>query len=503
MLAGKPYLYLGDVSKSGGCRFQLIQVDYDDLLIDRKLSLGDPVKCECDAILSHLSHKNIMEVEDKTEWTCEFCGHVNDISLFSKDQIKSLRETDESMTYNLEVVASKEDEIETNEGSQPIMVLFVIDISGSMGSYIPGRNMSLLEGVKMMTLRAAKYQYDNFPNNKLSLMTFDSSVRCYGDFSENGIKTKNGSDKEKNNWTDFSSEFVEPLPIKTSYEHMVQKIRSLRCMSSTALGPAIHSAVRYASRIPGSRVVVLTDGEANVGMGQSGDVEFYDEVGLMAKECGVIIDLMSVKDCHCNLSHMGHVALTTEGDVKMFNPKIDSDDFTDLLKVEQIATNVETKFIIPYGFRVLDATNEQETIKIIVQGNVVPNIQETFEIELKDVSKENIEKMNYKKIPYQAQVVYRKMNGSKYIRVYSSEIQAIDDDSIMNIKNLPHISNNHMKNYYKHRIVSSETPRFSEHLSASPTDYNEFFEMHEEPMMCTSATTDMQFLKLARNIKKK
>ncbi|KAI3382997.1 hypothetical protein SNEBB_010380, partial [Seison nebaliae] len=464
MQSGKDLFYLGDVSQLGGRRFQLIQVDYDDLLVDKEFSLGDPVKCECGAIFSYVSKENVKEIKNKTNWTCEYCEHVNDISSFSKDQIKSLYEPATSMTYNLEIAVSKkdkvvpkeEDEIVTKEKTPPIMVLFVIDISGSMCTFVAGRKMSLLETVKNMTLKGIKYQNDNFPNNKLSLMTFNSSVTCYGDFSKNGKKTKNGDDKNEKNWTDFAAEFVEPLPIKTSYHDMIQKVLSLSPDSSTALGPALYSAVRYASRVSGSRIVLLTDGHANEGFGRNAGSDFYREVGNLAKECGVMIDLISVKNCNCNLNDLGPVAIMTEGDIKMFNPKIDSDDFTELLKIKQFAINVETKFIIPKGFRVLQATNEDENIKIVEQGNLIRNVKHSFEIELKDISTKNIEKWNTKLIPYQAQVVYRKMDGTKNIRIYTFEIEGKTDKNITRSANRSEVASYHLSSYNRSNLIGGE-----------------------------------------------
>ncbi|KAI3389205.1 hypothetical protein SNEBB_008856 [Seison nebaliae] len=501
MESGKDLFYLGDVSGLGARKFQLIQVDYDDLMINQKFSLGDPVKCECGAIFSHISKKNVKEVEDKTEWNCEYCRHVNDISSFSKDQIKSLCEPETSMTYNLEVAVPKEDEVAAKEEDKiatkveipPIMVLFVIDISSSMDSFVGWKEMNLLDTVKNMTLKAIKYQNDNFPNNKLSLITFDSEVRCYGDFSKNGLKIKAGRDCNKENWTDFSADFVEPLPIKTTYEDMVQQVASVSSDGCTALGPALYSAVRYASRVPGSRVVLLTDGHANVGFGSSHcENGFYHEVGNLAKECGVMIDLMSVENCNCNLNYLGPVAMITEGDVKMFNPKVDSDDFTQLLKVKQLAMNVETKFIIPKGFRVLQATNEDENIKIVEQGNLIRNVKHSFEIELKDISTKNIEKWNNGKIPYQAQVVYRKMDGSKNIRVYTAEIEGRKDEYITRIANNQELASNHLTNFNRNNVM-----RVGHGMHMGSKYYNDYLaagDMYNVQVVPTKERSDVDFI---------
>ena len=63
---------------------------------------------------------------------------------------------------------------------------------------------------------------------------------------------------------------------------------------STALGPALLVSVAMASQVPGSKVIICTDGLANVGLGSldvnSEDFEqacqFYSDVSTYASEKG-------------------------------------------------------------------------------------------------------------------------------------------------------------------------------------------------------------------------
>ena len=75
-------------------------------------------------------------------------------------------------------------------------------------------------------------------------------------------------------------------------------------MGSTALGPALYLSVKLAGRVPGSRVVLCTDGCANeglgkieIGRGESGMMgpDFYPFVGDMAKKLGVVVNVVSFK----------------------------------------------------------------------------------------------------------------------------------------------------------------------------------------------------------------
>ena len=67
---------------------------------------------------------------------------------------------------------------------------------------------------------------------------------------------------------------------------VLRKVGSLSTMGSTALGPALAVSVGLASHIPGSEIVLCTDGEPNVGVGCLGGSlattetsGFYSQVG--------------------------------------------------------------------------------------------------------------------------------------------------------------------------------------------------------------------------------
>ncbi|KAI3386641.1 hypothetical protein SNEBB_002311 [Seison nebaliae] len=525
MKAGRENLYIGKESKS---TLQLIQLDYDDLSKKSDIITDEIIRCNCGAVFSILSQKNITEVNGR-KWTCEFCSYVNDITHLSNNQIENIVASDGCMSYQLEegkivknenLVKSQTDESGDNKTEHPVMVVFVIDISGSMGAQVKEMKenwwnsvkkvalrafynrvqiFTVLDAVKNMTLKAINFQKENFPENKLSLITFETNVKCYGDFSSKAKVEKAGCLSEKNEWTDFATDFIQPLPIKNCYGQITRSVTSLRTAGCTALGPALYSAVRYASRTPGSRVVMLTDGQANVGFGNSGDKKFYHELGQLAKECGVIIDLMSVKNCDCNLKDLGHVALLTEGDVRLFDPQTDSNDFAEMLKIEQIASNVETTFRMPKGFQVIDATNEEENIRIVEQGNVVTNVQETFEIRIKDTSNDNILKWKEKKIPYQAQIKYRKMDGSKFLKIYSNEIEATNEMSNLDTGSKYQVlmEDKHFLNLQKQDMINNVA-------TSRELCRQQMLEDHlQKKGLTTSITTDNIFSSMTKALKKR
>lgn len=73
----------------------------------------------------------------------------------------------------------------------------------------------------------------------------------------------------------------------------------------TALGPAMLVAITMASKVPGSKVVMCTDGLANIGLGnldsESADQhaeasDFYSQLGEKAKQNGFVQTLLSVSE---------------------------------------------------------------------------------------------------------------------------------------------------------------------------------------------------------------
>ena len=73
----------------------------------------------------------------------------------------------------------------------------------------------------------------------------------------------------------------------------------------TALGPALLLSTAIASQKAGSKVIICTDGKANVGLGNLGDddeayeqaVTFYDEVGDYARDAGWVIGMGNLMFC--------------------------------------------------------------------------------------------------------------------------------------------------------------------------------------------------------------
>lgn len=95
---------------------------------------------------------------------------------------------------------------------------------------------------------------------------------------------------------------------------------------STALGPGLLAAVELSSKGSiGSKVILCTDGEANVGMGSCFNddrVSFYTKMAEHAKKRKVMVSILSLKGDKCNLKELGKLSLATGGSILKIDPKM-------------------------------------------------------------------------------------------------------------------------------------------------------------------------------------
>ena len=104
----------------------------------------------------------------------------------------------------------------------------------------------------------------------------------------------------------IANEVPLPRSIRESYRELENCVKGLHAEGGTALGPALYLSVKLAGRVPGSRVLLCTDGCANAGLGKiqnsAGErgmmgTDFYPFVGDMAKKLGVVVNFISFKGC--------------------------------------------------------------------------------------------------------------------------------------------------------------------------------------------------------------
>jgi hypothetical protein len=135
---------------------------------------------------------------------------------------------------------------------------------------------------------------------------------------------------------------------------------SLEETGPTALGPAVLTSIALAAEGGlGSTVIVCTDGLANVGLGAFDEIkneedakkadEFYERIGQYAKEKGVTVNIISIEGEECNIDTLSKISELTGGDVQRVAPKELIDNFSNILSLPVLATNVSIKVKIHKG----------------------------------------------------------------------------------------------------------------------------------------------------------
>lgn len=114
---------------------------------------------------------------------------------------------------------------------------------------------------------------------RVGVVLFGSEVTVVGDGSGKELKVPNGLFSSYEGLVGNAQTYLPlfSLSITDSYEQLKKTVKDTICHGSTALGPALVTSIELASHgAPGSRVIICTDGEANVGVG-SNDNNFYQK----------------------------------------------------------------------------------------------------------------------------------------------------------------------------------------------------------------------------------
>ena len=123
---------------------------------------------------------------------------------------------------------------------------------------------------------------------------------------------------------------------------MKAKLEQIEETGPTALGPAILTSVAMAAQgAAGSSVVICTDGLANVGLGafdgllteeekEAAD-NFYVQVGAIAQQAGVTINIVSIQGDECNIESLSRLADLTGGQVEQVDPTSLTKNFANML----------------------------------------------------------------------------------------------------------------------------------------------------------------------------
>ncbi|XP_035768058.1 uncharacterized protein LOC102778534 [Neolamprologus brichardi] len=214
-------------------------------------------------------------------------------------------------------------------------------------------------------------------------------------------------------------------------EHTVNKSRLQ--VSSALL------AIAMASRQPGSKVIICTDGKANTELGNL-EVEdtdaltpvsstiFYQELGEFAADNGVTVSVLSIEGTDCRLDELGKLADRTRGKVVIASPSRLHPEFEQIIQNRTIATHCTVIILLPKSM-CMKGEKEAGHKGTREVGNVDPDTDITFQFRANEKVSEVPPPSPNSRVSIQLQIKYRLRNGRTMLRLITADREVTDDGS--------------------------------------------------------------------------
>ena len=329
---------------------------------DIQVATGDVVSCEeCHSCLSCISNLASVPGGEANQWVwaCEFCGHENRVEL--EEEEKPAKDV-----HSVDYILEQAQHVEVAEAVESFTV-FCIDISGSMCVSQPydgklnllgDRTKSLLglrgsgddhnqrlprekRGVtyisRLQAVQAAvQHQIDRIaaeqPLSKVAIITFNREVTVIGDGSNEPSIIAGDRLNDFDEMLLRGKSFAINTPLADAKGPLQARLFDLEEGGPTALGPAVVTALGMCEGKRGARIVVCTDGLANIGLGsvegladadeaaKDAAAGFYERVGGLAAEHGICVDVVGIEGDNCDLERLGRMAELAGGNVSLVNP---------------------------------------------------------------------------------------------------------------------------------------------------------------------------------------
>ncbi|XP_026170910.1 circularly permutated Ras protein 1-like isoform X2 [Mastacembelus armatus] len=334
---------------------------------------------------------------------------------------------------------------ETPQCDGHALVLFCIDISGSMsitsqvseGEHTVHRTR--LQFVQEAVLQCVQRLSEEQPDIRVGLITFNYQVTLHGHENAMSCFISGAELTDVDYLKEAAASFPSPPPLSHTKDHLQRQITGLSESGTTALGPAALLAVSMASRQPGSKVIICTDGKANTELGnlEEEDIDartlltstiFYQELGENAANQGVTVSVLSIEGTDCRLDEVGRLADRTGGQVVIASPNRLHPEFEQIIENRTIATHCTVTLLLPTSLR-LRGEREAGHKGTREVGNVDPNIEITFQFGVHEGDTEVPPPSSGSCVPIQLQIRYRQRNGQRMLRVITSDKDVTDDSS--------------------------------------------------------------------------
>jgi len=395
----------------------VLRVEFGHLAHETTKIVGKPIAChKCNGFL--LSVDQIQE-DPKVgkHFMCLFCGTLNvivgDVFIAGDDTDFTIKQPPDTTTET--------DTISVGGRS----FLGLIDVSGSMA----GANLA---AVKRSLTTSIESLAANAPDTMFGLIEFESSVIARNLENGNPVELPRNSFaslKDIMEATKTLLDQVKLVGVGKNSDKLKKHVQTLRDQGGTALGPAVGMAYVIAKHRNVGRVVLLTDGLANEGIGAlegyqvTPPSKYYEDLGKMFMELGTAVDVVGIASgAGMELQTLGLLPEATGGQMYYVTPNELDRSLSELAGASLLGRDVEVRLITPPGVKIKDASGVSRAVVDQLKkkseskiGVVGADHELYFEVEPEREIKES-------EVPIQVQVAYTDEAGARRIRAVTTKL---------------------------------------------------------------------------------
>lgn len=406
----------------------VLRVEFGDLARDVTKIVGKPIACQkCNGFL--LSVDQIKD-DDKVgkHFVCPFCGTLN---VIEGEIVVAGDDTDFVVETPPERTEADTDIISVGGRS----FLGLIDVSGSMA----GANLA---AVKRSLNTSIDSLAANAPDTMFGLIEFESSVLCRNLETGEPVELPRESFMSFDNITDATKRLLDQIKlvqVGENADNLKKHVSALRDQGGTALGPAAAMAYVIAKHRNVGRIVLLTDGLANEGIGALEGYQvtpagsFYEDLGDKFRELGAAVDVVGIASgAGMELKTLGLMPEATGGTMYYVTPNELDRSLSELAGAELLGRDVEVKLITPAGVRLKDASGASRAVLDELRkkgGGKIGVVGEDHELYF-EIEPEK--KIKDEEVPIQVQVAYTDEEGARRVRAVTTKLRVSEkEDEIM------------------------------------------------------------------------
>ncbi len=403
----------------------VLRIEFRDLARDVKKITGKPIACyKCGGYLL-----SVDQIEDDPKvgkhFVCGFCGTLN---VIEGEVIVAGYDTDFVVTPPPDKTETTTDMVAAGGRS----FLALIDVSGSMA----GANLA---AVKRSLNTSIDSLAANSPNTLFGLIEFESSVLFRnmetGEAIELPVDSFHNLDMVMTSAKKLLDR-IKMVPVGKNSAKLKKHVKALRDQGGTALGPTVGMAYVLAKHRNVDRVVLLTDGLANEGIGAlegyqvTPATNYYENMGHMYREIGTALDVVGIASISgMELKTLGLLPEATGGQMYYVKPNELDRSLSDLAGASLLGRDVEVKLVTPLGVKIKDASGVSRAViedfrkksegKIGVVGE---NHELYFQVEPEG-------ELKVDEIPVQVQVTYTDEEGARHVRAVTTKLKVARNEA--------------------------------------------------------------------------